>query len=308
MLAAKEYPIKAPKASAGAAPASAPEVSGPGGRVRGGEPAGSAARLEPATAASQATSVESPQAMGYSYPFPFTRYEVFDSYTVSPYRKIGKVFFTQLGQNYVCSASSIGNRAIITAGHCLHSGPGAKTGWSTNVVFVPAYRVVGTTVQQPYGQWSCQFNTQRVFTVWSVNGRFNRDVGGCKLFNNASGKKISEVVGWLGHAWNWGDNEHYHATGYPAASPFTGGRQIICAASWATWDNGYGGSPLTQGIGCDMTGGSSGGPWLREWNSGGGFVNGVNSYKYPTSQPGAMYSPYFDSTVKTSMIDQLLTN
>ena len=227
---------------------------------------------------------------------------------MSPYRKVGKLFFTQLGTNYVCSASSIGNRAIITAGHCINSGTNNPNGWSTNVVFVPAYRVVGSTVSQPYGQWQCQYVTQRVFTAWSVNGRFNRDVAGCKLFNNASGQTISQVVGSLGHAWNWGDNEHYHATGYPQAAPFTGGRQIICTASFATWDTAYGGSPLTQGIGCDMTGGSSGGPWLRSWNSGGGYVNGVNSYKYPSSQPGAMYSPYFDTTVKTNMIDVLLTN
>jgi hypothetical protein len=46
-------------------------------------------------------------------------------------------------------------------------------------------------------------------------------------------------------------------------------------------------------IGCDMTGGSSGGGWVIEDASGNAFVNSVNSYKYISpSEPLAMYGPY----------------
>ena len=78
---------------------------------------------------------------------------------------------------------------------------------------------------------------------------------------------------------------------------------VVCESSHATDDTsvpGIGADP--QGVGCDMTGGSSGGPWVMGWKNqtgpnplpGGGFVNGHNDYKYGT-QPLAMYSPYFDS-------------
>lgn len=299
MNAAKPYPVPEPKASAQrAAP---PVVNKAGGLIQGSTPVD-----EPAATAdevSQPVTVSSPSPMGYSYPFPFTRYEIFTSYTASPYAKIGKLFFKQYGVSYVCSASSIGNRAIITAGHCLHAGNNDANGWSTNVVFVPAYK----DGNAPKGQWSCEFATQRVFTAWYSSGSFNRDVAGCKLLRNSNGKTISQVVGSLGFAWNWGDNEHYMDFGYPQASPFNGKRLIVCAASFATWDTTNGGSPLTQGIGCDMTGGSSGGPWTIFFNKSGGYVNGVNSYKYTVSQPSAMYSPYFDDVVKTQMYDLLIT-
>lgn len=54
-------------------------------------------------------------------------------------------------------------------------------------------------------------------------------------------------------------------------------------------------SPAANGMGCNMTGGSSGGPWIYAYTYGstnGNYVNGVNSYKY-TNAPNSMYSPYF---------------
>lgn len=239
-----------------------------------------------------------PTTLDYSYPYPFTRYEIFTAYNASPYNKLGKLFFKQNGLSYVCSASSIGNRGIITAGHCIHAGNNNASSWSTNVVFVPAYK----DGSAPYGQWACDYATETVFTVWYQSGLFNRDVAGCKTINQ-SGKTLSSKVGSLGFAWNFSADQHWHAFGYPAASPFNGNRLIVCAASRAVWDM-TNVSPATQGIGCDMTGGSSGGPWVRAFSGSGGYVNGVNSYKY-TSQSGGMFSPYFDDAVKTSMYDYL---
>lgn len=44
-----------------------------------------------------------------------------------------------------------------------------------------------------------------------------------------------------------------------------------------------------------MTGGSSEGAWNISWSdTGPGFINGHNDYKY-SSEPLAMYSPYQDS-------------
>lgn len=44
----------------------------------------------------------------------------------------------------------------------------------------------------------------------------------------------------------------------------------------------------------NMTGGSSGGPWLREFNGRYGYINGHNDYRY-SSYPAYMWSPYYGS-------------
>ena len=61
-------------------------------------------------------------AAAYGYPAPFTRFEVPWPYTQYPQVTIGKVFFKQNGGSYVASAASIGNYAILTAGHVVHAG------------------------------------------------------------------------------------------------------------------------------------------------------------------------------------------
>ncbi len=79
--------------------------------------------------------------LGYSYPPPHTTFNVPTALygttsTLFPYRAIGKIFYTKSdGQNYVCSGSSIGGRAVLTAGHCVSDGKGK---FHTNWVFIPA--------------------------------------------------------------------------------------------------------------------------------------------------------------------------
>ena len=53
--------------------------------------------------------------------------------------------------------------------------------------------------------------------------------------------------------------------------------------------------PATIGVGCDQTGGTSGGPWLVNFSGFAGLtnlVNGNNSYKY-NNLPLNLYGPYF---------------
>jgi hypothetical protein len=106
---------------------------------------------------------------GYDYPAPFTRYENFDDYTVFPYSTVGVLFFTQNGVDYRCSAASIGTSALWTAGHCVHDGSGSQNGWSTNVVFAPAYQDGST----PFGTWTSYDLVTRV--AWYSGGDFRFD-------------------------------------------------------------------------------------------------------------------------------------
>lgn len=71
--------------------------------------------------------------------------------TTFPWRTIGQLDMQATnGKDYTCSGATVGSRAILTAGHCVHSGPGGS-GWY-NVQF-SAGRNGGTN---PYGTlpWS----------------------------------------------------------------------------------------------------------------------------------------------------------
>jgi hypothetical protein len=228
---------------------------------------------------------------GYGYPAPFTRFEVPWPYTDYPQVTIGKCFFRQNGGSYVASAASIGNYAVLTAGHVVHAGDGQPTGWSSNFVFVPAYK----DGNAPLGQWQAAYLITR--TVWYNNGNpggLTEDIGGAVL-RPLDGRKISEVVGWLGFSWNWPREQHWFECGYPAAPPFNGERMDMVAASYA-YDGSVAGIPPVA-TGSDMTGGCSGGPWIRGMFSG-NWANGVNSYRQ-TDRPLEMNSPYFDDRAKS---------
>jgi V8-like Glu-specific endopeptidase len=262
---------------------------------------GSPVTVEPAaprgaTASSVATAsaeVTSPAIYGraYAYPAPFTRYETFpaSSYNAFPNRVVGKLFFADgSGNGYVCSASVVNseNKDIVwTAGHCISNGSGS---FYRNWAFVPARRLGAN----PYGVW-----TPREFwtrTEWHVNGNLRQDVGALVMRDNAGGTSIANAIGALGITFNGSRVRHWNAMGYPAASPFAGERQYQNQASYAASDTPTAGpGPDTIGAGNDLTGGSSGGPWIYRYSAFGGYVNGLNSYKYIVpSMPLEMYSPY----------------
>jgi V8-like Glu-specific endopeptidase len=238
-------------------------------------------------------------ASGYSYPAPFVQYQNFDSYQVYPYSTVGTLFFTQYGVDYRCTAASIGNSAIWTAGHCIHRGDNSQDGWSYNVVFVPAYKNGST----PYGVWSTSHITTKV--SWFEFGDLRYDMAGA-LLNQWNNQTISEVVGSLGFAYNQDSSLHWMNIGYPSAPPFDGKTQQICAASFAYADMSMP-DPSPIAMGCDMTKGSSGGPWILGFSGQVGqtnFLNGNNSYRY-TFHPQEMYSPYFGVGAKL-LYDELL--
>jgi hypothetical protein len=210
--------------------------------------------------------------------FPFTRYE---PATYNPAH--GKVFFSDGAANYVCSGTALtsGNESVVwTAGHCVNEGPGA---FYTNWAFVPAYK----DGARPYGTWTAR--TLLTTAAWGQGGDFSYDLGAA-VMNTSGGQTLTDTVGSRGAAFNQAAGQHYLAHGYPAAPLFTGGRMFICEADLGTRDTSA--NPATMGIGCDMTGGSSGGGWVV-----GNNVLSVNSYGY-SNQPNVMYGPYQGSVAQ----------
>jgi len=157
--------------------------------------------------------------------------------------------------------------------------------WYTNWIFCPGY----LDGHCQLGEWTARQLWSS--TGWFNNGDFEYDYGEA-VMNTNNGSTLVDAVGAEGWAYNHPRDQFFHALGYPAEAPFNGERMIECDAPYATDDSPNGVSPAAMGIGCDMTGGSSGGGWLIQFGSARGMVNGHNDYKYD-SQPLAMYSPYY---------------
>lgn len=209
-----------------------------------------------------------------------------------PYIAIGKVFFTSQidGNNYVCSGSSIGGRAVLTAGHCVMEKGKLHSNW----VFVPIYY----SGEEPYGKWPQQ--SVFIFDSWRNNENLGRDVAFSVVVDQ--GSTLSARVGALGFAYNSPRERLWAMFGYPAARPYSGFEMIETLAPTAFIDDD--GSPASTGAGSIQTGGSSGGPWITDFSPGlvvSNFANGVNSYGYDGLD--VMFSPYFDDSVKAMKDD-----
>ena len=200
----------------------------------------------------------------------------------------GKVFFTEGSTNYVCSGSSVtatNGSTVTTAGHCVNEGPGA---FVTNFVFVPAYDHGAA----PYGK----FAASQLFTTneWRTAGDFNYDVGMAKV-GTVGGKTLAATVGSQGIGFNTSRPVFAYSFGYPQASPYDGTTLDYCSG---TTSNDTAGGTNDYRLACNMTGGSSGGPWFRDFNGSTGTQISVNSFGY-RGEKNAMYGPYFGSVIQS---------
>ncbi len=199
----------------------------------------------------------------------------------------GRVFFTFQGRTASCSGNAVTSQnasTVITAGHCVKY----QGSWHTNWVFVPAY----DNGEAPYGQWTA---TSTLTTPqWEASEDINYDVGAA-VVAPLNGQRLTSVVGAQGLEFNGGYNKRMYAFGFPAADPYDGSELIHCSGN-SSRDFLF---SQDHSLGCDMTGGSSGGPWFTGFDeaTGTGLQVSVNSFGY-TFLPNRMFGPYFGNEAK----------
>jgi hypothetical protein len=292
-----EVVTKAPRL---ASPAVA-KPNGKAGAVAGGLPAGVSGSASAAHAASAVTPA------AFSYPFPY------DSFTLPngafkryPFKENGAIFFVNDGSDFACSGTTVAGvngsadeNEVWTAGHCVANTEGGNE-FDSSAIFIPAYNG-SLTDFDPFGEFvAYDFETT---TAWINNGDFSEDMGSMLVGNSSKkhAETLGDLTGWEGFAWNQNVNEQFVTFGYPVAAPYNGNSMVEDIAATAVSDTGIGGAgPAPTGIGSPLTPGSSGGAWNIDWSeSGPGYINGENDYKYPSTEPDAMYSPYFTSLANT---------
>jgi len=209
-----------------------------------------------------------------------------------PYAANGRLFVKQGRHQGACSATAIDSasrRLVLTAAHCVNSGPRGRRGssaWSRYLQFVPAYSN-GTA---PFGAFVAKRNAVFAPRQWVMFGNPNFDVGAILVTPNAEGVNVADAVG--GGAAILTDQsrrQNFQSFGYPRKSRALQG----CESPYVGDDNltyrlpG----PPTIAIRCHWAPGASGGGWLTQ---GGAFINGLTSYGKQRDRVHT-FGPYFSS-------------
>lgn len=227
----------------------------------------------------------------------------------------GKVLFSMGSRYYVCTANVVGDgvagRSIIsTAAHCVFDEVNGV--FADNWMFVPDYdnQPVALTGDGSfcdstlYGCWTAQATI--VSNNYATAGSFNNQAvlsDYAFVAVEQGGKSLTHLdveVGSQPIAFAEEDFEiNIWSFGYPAARKYKGADLTYCnGLLYFDVRMDY----QTYQLGCNMTGGASGGPWFKDFSNEGitageGTQFSVNSYGYSNSKN--MYGPIFGTETES---------
>ena len=185
--------------------------------------------------------------------------------------RIGRLYMydKQLGWWGFCSAAVVDSAnasTIWTAGHCVKG-----QSWFAKMLFVPGQNSADGFRAAPYGRWPIA--DLWTTTAWSQNSRcesncpFGSDYGAALAWPRSDGTRLATAVGsfpmWFGAGLT---GSTVLAIGYPASPPYFDkyeGFLFYCYNPISYYEGDDFGKYQWR-MPCNMTGGSSGGPWLEQ--------------------------------------------
>ncbi len=229
---------------------------------------------------------------------------------IYPFRAAGKLFFTDNGASFICSASLIKPGIVVTAAHCVNK-YGENRSY-TNFSFIPGYK----SGAAPYGAWTVkQVSVLSAYAkgtdTCSQAGVVCKDDVALLVLNAQNGRFAGTStgyysVGYNGYGFTSTNLIHITQLGYPAC--LDNGEIMERNDS-----HGFKSASNTNNtlIGSLMCGGSSGGPWMTTFgvrpnltstttgtNATPNTVVGVTSWGSTSTGPKQMgASPFLDTNV-----------
>jgi V8-like Glu-specific endopeptidase len=200
----------------------------------------------------------------------------------------------------VATDSRSGYSLVLTAAHCAYDESGKA--FATNWLFIPEYDSAPTSncANTRYGCWTAQALV--VHNGYAGAGGFNSTATTYDFafaVVAAGGKSVGQLDATVGSfavsTSSLAVGTRVYAFGYPAAGKYNGTDLTYC--SGPVFEDPYN-ARKTWGLKCDMTGGSSGGPWLSNFteSSGTGTLRSLNSYRY--NGINAIHGPKFNTNTQ----------
>jgi V8-like Glu-specific endopeptidase len=190
--------------------------------------------------------------------------------------------------DYECSGAVVTDtRAnyslVLTAAHCAYDQELKQ--FATNWIFIPAYDSTPNFTNCSNALYGCWTANALVLHAGFANESGLTTAAAKKdwafAIVGSGGKESTQLdvaVGSFQIAINsMSVRSKVAAFGYPAASPYSGEDLVYCAGKIG--EDRYTGRATWQ-LPCEMTGGSSGGPWISGYSATGGLITSVNSYGY----------------------------
>jgi V8-like Glu-specific endopeptidase len=212
--------------------------------------------------------------------------------TILPFSVNGRLFVRQGRRRGFCSATAINSltrRLVLTAAHCVNSGPRGRRGssaWSRYLEFGPAF----SNGVAPFGAFVARRDSVFAPRQWVKFGNPNFDVGAMLTAPNAEGVNVADAVGGgVTIALDRGRRQQFQTFGYPGNNRRLQGCSSPYVGDDATTYRIPG--PPTIAIRCHWAPGASGGGWLTEEGT---LINGLTSYA-KRGDSKHTYGPYFSS-------------